>query len=476
MQQKHIPILMILLSSFIYILPILLANVPFADDIWRITSGYPGFMENGRFSSEWLMYIISAGHGVFDAFPYPQIIASFIYWYSGYILSKKISEHDSEVNHFIIGSTFLICPFTTAQISFRFDSIVMSLSILFAVLAFLTFDKPLKSILKSSLCILISLGFYQPSLMLMLSIPLMAVIIKREKIAFKETIISLINYSSIVLAIFVFYKKFVILIFGSGNYANAHGNSVSLSTDSIPLVKESIKKINEIFYDLFSSHYSILLCILSLMSVTALIINFRTNKEPLSSLFFRVVLFALTVLLIYFPICLLENPILEPRVFSSACIFIFFLLCMSLRLKKYGAGLAFTLIFVVQSLFIFSMYSNVLKQSYERDLSFNAELSSLLISNNWQEGDAFYFSGKLQRSDAAQRFMKRFPFYERVLQHYYIDSYILGYDISNNNGLKIRPGKEYTYPLSFDKWSIVALSNYGTLYKKNNEFIFKFRN
>lgn len=466
--------LIIVIMSFIYIIPLLLSNNLYADDIWRVWSGYPGFLENGRFMSEALMFLISSGYGVFDSFPIPQLIASFIYWWSGYVLSKKISPSKDEFWHILIGSSLLISPFTISQISFRFDAITMSISVLCVTYSYIYLKENIQSYLLALSLIIISLGFYQPSIIIAFSLPFVEIIIKKERFEFKKDLKKITKFTLIVFSAFVFYKKIILAILPTGQYTEDHSGMLPISLDSIQIIKESFSSINKIFKDLISSSDGYVYVAILLFPVLFIAYASIKKMEGIGTISIKLLSILAIACTLYLPIALLKSPIIEPRVISSGCLFIFLFLSAVSNINKFNIGKLISFIVILHFFIMMAMYSNTLKLTNNENESFNSSLATSLENSGWVDGDALYFSGRLKHTQPVIRFFEKFPFYKRIIQYYYVDSYVLGYFSSNINGLNIIRDGDYYIPTVSDKWKIINSNRYGDLYLNKGKYLFKF--
>ncbi|WP_410759560.1 glucosyltransferase domain-containing protein [Citrobacter youngae] len=467
-------VIFIFLLSFFYVLPLLVSNSLFADDLWRVLSGYPGFLENGRFMAEGLMYVISSGYGVLDPSPITQILAAFIYWYSGYIISKKVSPEKSEIWNVIIGSSFLIGPFTIPQISFKFDSLTMALSVFSASLSYVIYRGGIKNSVACISLIIISLGFYQPSMFLAVCFPFAFNVVANKNIEFKKTLKDSLTFVFLVLVAFVLYKKALIPLMPSGSYAQEHSQMVGFTYESINIIKGSVKSISYVFYDLLSASDGYIFYIILALPALVLISDFIRKRLNAKSIIIKFVSYFVVPVSLYFPMALLKNPILEPRVMSSACLLLFIFFSLASKIKIYHANKIITLSVMAHFYIMMSIYSNALTASYNNNVNFSNNLSVILLNSGWKQGDEIYFSGQLQNTMPVLRFFNRFPFYKRVIQNYYTDSYILGYTISRLNGLDLKSPGNYYIPDVGNEWVGVGKSAYGNLYERNGMFLFKF--
>ncbi|MBK6260581.1 hypothetical protein [Citrobacter youngae] len=249
---------------------------------------------------------------------------------------------------------------------------------------------------------------------------------------------------------------------------------VGFTYESINIIKGSVKSISYVFYDLLSASDGYIFYIILALPALVLISDFIRKRLNAKSIIIKFVSYFVVPVSLYFPMALLKNPILEPRVMSSACLLLFIFFSLASKIKIYHANKIITLAVMAHFYIMMSIYSNALTASYNNNVNFSNNLSVILLNSGWKQGDEIYFSGQLQNTMPVLRFFNRFPFYKRVIQNYYTDSYILGYTISRLNGLDLKSPGNYYIPDVGNEWVGVGKSAYGNLYERNGMFLFKF--
>lgn len=150
----------IVIVSLLYILPILLTNAFYIDDMNRTTEGYD-WNRDGRFISSEIMHRLSFQKDVvFSGFPFSTIFSALLLSFSGYLLSYLLGIRDKFL--LLIGSLLLLtCPFVLEILLYKFDCLPISLSIFFAILPFVFYHKYWKFALASTLFLFFVFGLYQ---------------------------------------------------------------------------------------------------------------------------------------------------------------------------------------------------------------------------------------------------------------------------------------------------------------------------
>jgi len=143
------------------LLPILIADRYYLEDWRRILDGTFGWIGEGRPLTELLMRALNLGNPLMDLSPLPQLAAIALLSYNAVLISRKFSLKPpllAALATFPIGGS----PFFLANLSFRFDSLGMALSMLLALIPIVSTEKvSVKAWITGALCIFASLGFYQ---------------------------------------------------------------------------------------------------------------------------------------------------------------------------------------------------------------------------------------------------------------------------------------------------------------------------
>lgn len=122
----------ILMVAFLYATPILLLNNMYYDDIGRSIYGYFSWGIDGRPLSDVIMKMLILGSPATDISPYPQIICLIIMSLLCYMMHKQFNP--SQKFGWICFTPVFLSPFFIQNIAFKFDSLVMSLSVILAFL------------------------------------------------------------------------------------------------------------------------------------------------------------------------------------------------------------------------------------------------------------------------------------------------------------------------------------------------------
>ncbi|BCX66377.1 glucosyltransferase domain-containing protein [Pseudomonas izuensis] len=156
--------LFFLLATFVYVVPLILADYPYIDDNWRSLSAGMAWTEQGRVFAELFYNALTFSNGAPNIFPLPLLIATLA-------MSSALT---SLTFHYYRQPTVACClvllplwynPFFLQNLSYQYDGAPMALSLV-AVIYAITFRHPSRNVqwLVPSLLIALALGLYQISL------------------------------------------------------------------------------------------------------------------------------------------------------------------------------------------------------------------------------------------------------------------------------------------------------------------------
>ncbi|EOI1396065.1 glucosyltransferase domain-containing protein [Citrobacter freundii] len=120
----------------IFALPIILANQYYVDDIGRSSAGYTMWGIDGRPAADLIMTIFNLSYRLSDLSPLPLIVSCAILSMIFYGYKKTFLDESKEA--FLIPLAFIINPAMLSILSYRFDVLTFTCSILFAFSPYLT--------------------------------------------------------------------------------------------------------------------------------------------------------------------------------------------------------------------------------------------------------------------------------------------------------------------------------------------------
>lgn len=395
--EDRYKILGILLSSLTFYFPILYAGVFFADDIYRINVESGGFIweEQGRFLATLISYIYGgATNIVIDAFPLTWFINIILLSLSAYLLYKKFSGQKKDIAIYI-SLLFIINPFFTYNLYYRFDSIGMNLAVSFVIFSFYIRDTksnfPLKVLL-----LIISLNLYQSAINLYLTIYsfylFFAYIRDNNKEEFlKNVTLVILSYS---LASALYFVELKILPMSS------RSTLVNFDSSLIYIVcKNNIKAISPFIE--FWSYYKWYIIPVIPFSIIGLLIKFRFKYVlPLILCFF---IFILSIL---GGLSLLKEGYYPPRVLNY---FPFLLVIIFIGLFNLKLGSKYLILLPIFACFLFNYrVGNVMRiqNFFEQPIFYSISVDI----HKYKDIGKFYVLGSSPLSNFTKNIIEHTPF------------------------------------------------------------------
>lgn len=314
--------------SILYILPIILADRFFVDDLGRNYLGYYWWDHNGRLLANGIMKVLSGfSTTVLDLSSLPLILGVICLAYSLVLFSKKYFAHYS--SKLTVGMLFfaLASPYLIENLSFKYDSLLMLLGLCFVFLCFSLPDNLPRGIyyIITSLLILGMLFLYQAEFGAYLCLVVFELIIgmlRDEKTGklIKQGISHVIQ--AVVLALL--YQKSVSAYIANSPYSSSHASMVSLNAQGMKTVLYNLKEYIKII-NMYVSAYKPLVLIVGvacLISFIFLLKNFyqRSTKTMGLKILDTVIMIISPVILLLLSLSLLivlKSPVFGCRTMIS---------------------------------------------------------------------------------------------------------------------------------------------------------------
>lgn len=269
----------IIILAVLYVLPIVLANTHYVDDLNRTVAGY-NWDHDGRFVSSKTMHLLSfQKEVVYSLYPFSNIISAVILALSGFIISYSVGVRNKLM--LFIGSFLLLtCPFLLEILSYRFDCIPISLSILSIAVPFLFYSNKKIFFAVSIIGVFLSLGLYQTSA---LSYCIILCFLLAKDVwndQFKNGAISFIL--AVVSFVLGFFSYKTVLKWLDLNLLKDRRADFIFTDDNVKtLLKERFYSMIDLVKLLMFSSYRFVFYILLFFSVLSIVIYFKNNFKTL---------------------------------------------------------------------------------------------------------------------------------------------------------------------------------------------------
>ncbi|HBN0052201.1 TPA: glucosyltransferase domain-containing protein [Escherichia coli] len=370
--------------SLLYISWIVFTGRLYIDDLGRSLYGYTSWGQDGRPASDLLMSALSFGTPILDITPLPQILsvialsAVLSLWGVKYLPRKGTTSSAVCVLYFILS------PFFLENISYRYDSLPMSLSLVALLLPYALKKKPWSPFLHF-ISVIASLSFYQASISLFILLMIIDVIhlyfSKKDDLRHLEIIKSIAINTLAFAAGFVFYKVLIASSFASGSYSDEHSKIINvdhtffdvLYNNTVVIFTWLLNPLYKCSPFLFKGCALILLVSIIKISMTS-----KDVKSRVINLFLLSALITAGFFSCFAHIALLKTPVLAPRVlisFTGFFLLFAYLVVQAFESKKIQLILLAPVVF----------FSFILSFSYANASSSQKELDKLISTSIYND-------------------------------------------------------------------------------------------
>lgn len=465
--------------SILYILPLILANCYYVDDISRSVGGYARWLDNGRPLAEWIIITMGFG-GVIDIAPIPLILCAVTIVTSGFYLSQKIGV-DKKLPAILISLSILCSPFYIQNLSYRYDAFTMGLSVASAIVAASTLlDRFSKTRLALSVIIITAmLSLYQASVNAYIGIVCLCALVSLHRnggrgfFAYVGMSVATLFFGMII------YKILVAEIFVSGGYSVAHSETVEISSSSLPVIYRNLDNFLKVFQETLSDWFGIVFLLSFVVAATLAFISIVLNSKQKSAFILNSVLVAGSISTLIFAIIgmmfFLNHPVFYPRVFIGfIAVMAFIIYHTSTTLN---GKIVFIPILVLASSYIqMYAYGNALSaQKQKEDFIFSLMAQDIIKYEG--EINKVRFNGSVSMPPTAELIANRFGIMKHIVPSYIRPDWMfgsfylrrLGADVIYDSNIDIRK------TIADECSNKIAANRFYTAMVKDKTMLFDFR-
>ena len=418
-----------LFISFLFIAPILAANIDYIDDSGRKAAGYTSFLESGRFGIEAIDRFLTFSLGVIpDVGILFQVLSIVVLAATGwmfYVFFYRDLDKKKTIVEYIIAATLVINPFILANLSFRFDSLGMIVAYFLAVAAAIVFcrlNPSRNQKLLGGLLVFMAAATYQP--MVTVTIALIGVFClidffggndKKHRHLVKNLSASIVVTTTSILAYLVLFKLTQSEKMNNDNRASI----VPFDASGVNTVLQNIQTVGDFLHDFYIGTYAIMglftaFVIVSITIALTYVLNYQRTPLPL---LFALLLIAAAVI---GPFVLLENPLTSMRTLAASGLLVTFFAVpyttvMSAGPRLYRIPIVLLAITLLYGFTFSYIYGAALANQREYDTTVkNAILSS--IDENYQTAKKknIYIGHGNQNPDSVKIAYKKRPILKRM--------------------------------------------------------------
>lgn len=388
-----------------YALPIVLNGIDYIDDMGRAISGY-GWSDDGRFVSTLLMQILSFSDKVLPLFPYATILSVIITCFSGFIISELFFKHSKY--KFIFSLVLLTSPFFLENLSYKYDSLPMSLSVLMAIVPFTLYRNHI-FIPISILCLVAVLGLYQTTSMLYFAVTICIIMSsvldgKNKTECFKFACKTLVSF----IVAFLIYKSLVLLL--ALNVPRSQ--FISINSEILNLLIERMKHFHIMLKALFDSGYFIASAPFVILFAMSLVYLLALRKS-LTIFFIIVLCFMSLLILTMMPNILLKEIFYTARTMICFPAIIIAMLIVMDRCKIENVNklcFIFVILLVSYSFSLSAKLGAVIKNNNEASNYFAGRITSDISTIDSSDTYKIVISGRVPISAKSKLLYNETPF------------------------------------------------------------------
>jgi len=443
--------------SFLYSMPLIFSSFLYLDDIFRATSGWMGYwLYDARPVTYMIMQVLNLGNVISDIAPLPTIISIFCMSLASTILASKLTDESGWIVA-LAASALTMSPLYIENLSYAFDGMTMSLSILMAIFA-TTINFKYSFILKIALS-LAMLCTYQPSIAVYTassSVIAITSLIKNE--GNKEVLRSLFSDALSLIISYVLYKPMISSIYPVSDYFFGKSNILrqNIFNGLINNIANSFNVISS------SGYYFWLMLLTSLLSFT-IIIHKIIARKSITSLIIATISSLVLIASIIGPVALTTAQYLAPRVFVGFSVFSLFSCVVISQVKRLRY---ITILPGMLSVLIMYTYVGAMRGEEERNNSISNDIQAIIVNVN-SNVKSINIEGNPGFSNIAQQASNKFKLIDYITPKYFDSSRLSGAWLSLK-GINIKTSKNSDIYYKADKESVFFLYGYedGVLHLK----------
>lgn len=420
LDYKYITIISIF--SFLYVFPIINSQVYYIDDLGRILTGRD-WSHDVRTAAGIAHKLFALSDSVINFYPYSTILSAFLLIFCLYFIGIEVLEISK--NKAMLAAILSLCsPFFLENLTYRYDALPMTLSLIIPLIPFFTISRKGAFLLLSILSIFISLSFFQVGSLSYFSFFIIYIykqIISREWYEIKKLIPLLVLVILSYLIGYFLYKHLHQFL----GYNFPDRGTIILSFKEISLYYERWKTFkNSLLYGLNKE------IIFAFIFFSIIIFSFKA-KENISYIIEGLVFFIFILLLVFIvslPNLFIEKPWWNSRTKINYIfvLYFYFLFVGSLSASSKFFKLIFKLICtlsLVNSLFLVSAYGQSLSnhQRFSNYLANN--ISNYILSKKYKN---LVIIGKIPMAPQNKILHKEYPILNSISPRYERQGWVWG--------------------------------------------------
>ena len=419
--------LFFLLLAFLFVLPLLMANVDYIDDNARRLSGYYDWGSLGRFITEGIMRILTfSGSTMADMGQQMQILSIPVLAFAGWVFTRSLTMgKKATIKELLVGSLLVVNPFLLANLSFRYDSFSMILAYALAIFSavILMTNKAKYGWLLSAVFLFITAALYQPMIVVSLVVILALFLFQyatEDRYNLKRVGIAAAVFAGSAAAYFGVLRLFTFSNIGG----EARGGLVALNGAGLKEAFDNFTaglQVVKLFYSGAGGRVVGLLLVATLIIAFVLLLRKRLRKQPWHVSLLVVFSPLLAGVSVMGPFMLMSSPLTaQVRTLASGVVIallaaVIICACIRIGYRRMTVLLVIPLVAIMYCLNFSYVYSSALAQQRMQDMAVYDEVDDFLLNNSdTQAAEVVYIGGPVASPKVVQSQLEKRPLLERM--------------------------------------------------------------
>ncbi|MBJ9335175.1 MULTISPECIES: glucosyltransferase domain-containing protein [Citrobacter] len=422
--------------SFIimYLIPLLIGNLYYYDDLYRAYLGYMSWDTDGRPFANLFYFVLTFGQTLPDIYPIPLLLGVAFYSYVGFLYART-NGFKFSIGFILSYAMLIMNPLFISNLLFRYDSSFMVIALTLCVVPYSLTLKKWNAYIIGTAALITSFGLYQAAISVFIALAGIELVLNTTNKSIRDAILICFERVSQLIISYLFYSHIILNAFSINDYFKSFNKMIEFSSAGIGVL---LQNINSSLYNLkltFSSGMIIAITPVAIAFLACLIAYTFKNKKL--SVLFAVLIGSIAVTLSIPGIAIFgENPVFYSRIYIGLGAALMFITLMPSILKYNNKYCTYCT--VILSFYLFTVMSSVMN-SVRADTSYQNDISQRIISainnNHMAESGNIMIIGQSRHSPVTSINILSFPVIKIISPTYFIDKFDGGRFILMHNGL-----------------------------------------
>ena len=427
------------LSAFMYILyvlPIILADRYYNDDLSRALYGLTGWAGDGRPLTEYILRFLCDGYPIIDISPMPLVLGCVILAYCVTLYLQKISiNRDGLLMQVFCELLVISNPFLLCNLAYKFDSfsMLLPLATVFLMFSFEAKNRILDFIMKFVLLLCV-LCLYQPVVGAWASLFLMDTWLNycsEGKARIIEIVKSKLHHLLAAICTFLIYMLVISKLFVDKDGWRANASSIGISAIQMKEKVLDIGGVIKLYLEGYNGLFAVVVCVFLLIALSCFVLQgaLRVAESKDADGIRNYVLGCLAALVVFFAICIvpvcpllfLPNYGISDRVLIAVSAALFFVSVCA----NYSKGKLRIITMVLLGIIVLRSYTY--SYAYGDAMESQKDYETYVVQNIARDiesldpdrkVDSIRIEGEMPYSPQVENLCKKYPQFNTIVPRY----------------------------------------------------------